>query len=89
MPSILLILFSVDSPGIAYFYGATSSAQEALIKAFLTSWPVLVVVLLFALVVGSGFWVTVSKAHISICYYINCREILLKKKYMHQSIAQS
>ena len=50
----------VESPGIAFFYGSSGSAQDALIDAFATSWPVLVVVLTLALVFGAGFWLSVS-----------------------------
>eukprot|EP00794_Sanderia_malayensis_P020144 gene20144-22117_t len=47
----------VDSPGIAFFYGKESSAQAALVESFFSSWPVLVVILLSALVAGTLFWI--------------------------------
>ncbi|XP_065067944.1 uncharacterized protein LOC135693392 isoform X2 [Rhopilema esculentum] len=47
----------VDSPGIAYFYGNLGSAQEETLKAFATSWPVLVVVLLLAFTIGTAFYI--------------------------------
>ena len=59
---VILFLFFpiVESPGIAFFYGRSSSSQSAIVNSFLASCPVLAIILVSALIIGTSFWLMVS-----------------------------